>query len=152
MTNPWADEELNTGKMHRCNLHMVSGRLAGENMTGAGRAFWYQPAFFSKIAPQWHINAVGITDSSLPTVSVFAKDDNANDSYERGVVFYKGDDGKVVGVLMLNVYGSGVDVSRRLIEEARSVDDFQQLAKLYQLYRPAEAEDEEKNEEKIEKA
>ncbi|KAK5983854.1 hypothetical protein GCK32_020409, partial [Trichostrongylus colubriformis] len=111
--------------------------------------------FFSKIAPQWHINAVGITDSSLPTVSVFAKDvcffymrDNANESFERGVVFYKGDDGKVVGVLLLNVYGSGVDVSRRLIEEARSIDDFQQLAKLYQLYRPAEREDEEKNEEK----
>ncbi|KAK5970576.1 hypothetical protein GCK32_004637 [Trichostrongylus colubriformis] len=142
------DKSLGRRRVEHWENAQVSGRLAGENMTGAGKAFWYQPAFFSKIAPQWHINAVGITDSSLPTVSVFAKDDNANESFERGVVFYKGDDGKVVGVLLLNVYGSGVDVSRRLIEEARSIDDFQQLAKLYQLYRPAEPEDEEKNEEK----
>ncbi|KAK6018215.1 pyridine nucleotide-disulfide oxidoreductase, partial [Ostertagia ostertagi] len=146
------DKSLGRRRIEHWENAQVSGRLAGENMTGAGRAFWYQPAFFSKIAPHWHINAVGITDSSLPTVSVFAKDDNANESYERGVVFYKGDDGKVVGVLMLNVYGSGVDVSRRLIEEARSVDDFQQLAKLYQLYRVAEAEEDEKKEEKPEKA
>ncbi|KAK6052146.1 pyridine nucleotide-disulfide oxidoreductase [Cooperia oncophora] len=151
-TASFYDKSLGRRRIEHWENAQVSGRLAGENMTGAGKAFWYQPAFFSKIAPHWHINAVGITDSSLPTVSVFAKDDNANESFERGVVFYKGDDGKVVGVLLLNVYGSGVDVSRRLIEEARSVDDFQQLAKLYQLYRPAEPEEqEEKKEEKPEK-
>ncbi|KAJ1372313.1 hypothetical protein KIN20_034443, partial [Parelaphostrongylus tenuis] len=55
----------------------------------------YQPAFFSKIAPQWYINGVGITESSLPTVSAFAKDNNDNESCQRGVVFYKGDQGKV---------------------------------------------------------
>ncbi|KAK6049743.1 hypothetical protein COOONC_12749, partial [Cooperia oncophora] len=142
-TASFYDKSLGRRRIEHWENAQVSGRLAGENMTGAGKAFWYQPAFFSKIAPHWHINAVGITDSSLPTVSVFAKDDNANESFERGVVFYKGDDGKVVGVLLLNVYGSGVDVSRRLIEEARSVDDFQQLAKLY-----AEPEEQEKRRKK----
>ncbi|KIH52490.1 hypothetical protein ANCDUO_17410 [Ancylostoma duodenale] len=69
-------------------------------------------------------------------------DDKEN--YDRGVVFYKGDNGKVVGVLLLNVFGSGVDVARRLIEEARSVEDFQQLAKLFSLYKPAQPDDGEK--------
>ncbi|VDO35056.1 unnamed protein product [Haemonchus placei] len=145
------DKSLGRRRIEHWENAQVSGRLAGENMTGAGKAFWYQPSFFSKIAPQWNLNAVGITDSSLPTVSVFAKDDNANESYERGVVFYKGENGKVVGVLLLNVYGSGVDVSRRIIEEARSIDDFRQLAKLYELYSPLEPEQEEKSEAKSDK-
>ncbi|VDM52988.1 unnamed protein product [Angiostrongylus costaricensis] len=68
------DKTLGRRRIEHWDNAQISGRLAGENMTGAGKAFWYQPAFFSKIAPQWQINAVGITDSSLPTVSVFAKD------------------------------------------------------------------------------
>lgn len=53
---------------------------------------------------------------------------------------------KVVGVLLINVYGSAVDVSRRLIEEGRSVEDFRQLAKLYPLYKLDEPEEEKKAE------
>ncbi|CAJ0598337.1 unnamed protein product [Cylicocyclus nassatus] len=138
------DRSLGRRRIEHWENAQISGRLAGENMTGAGKAFWYQPSYFTKIAPKWHINAVGITDSSLPTVSVFAKDHDEKESYDRGVVFYKGADGKVVGVLLLNVFGSGVDVARRLIEEARSVEDFQQLAKLFSLYKPAETEESDK--------
>ncbi|EPB72563.1 pyridine nucleotide-disulfide oxidoreductase [Ancylostoma ceylanicum] len=138
------DRSLGRRRIEHWENAQISGRLAGENMTGAGKAFWYQPSYFTKIAPKWHINAVGVTDSSLPTVSVFAKDSNDKENYDRGVVFYKGDNGKVVGVLLLNVFGSGVDVARRLIEEARSVEDFQQLAKLFSLYKPAQPDDEEK--------
>ncbi|ETN74974.1 pyridine nucleotide-disulfide oxidoreductase, partial [Necator americanus] len=65
------------------------------------------------------------------------------ENYDRGVVFYKGEDGKVVGVLLLNVFGSGVDVARRIIEEGRSIEDFQQLAKLFSLYKLAQTEDKE---------
>uniref|UniRef100_A0A0K0D1B0 Pyr_redox_2 domain-containing protein n=1 Tax=Angiostrongylus cantonensis TaxID=6313 RepID=A0A0K0D1B0_ANGCA len=68
------DKTLGRRRIEHWDNAQISGRLAGENMTGAGKAFWYQPAFFSKIAPQWQISAVGITDSSLPTVSVFAKE------------------------------------------------------------------------------
>ncbi|KAL6726265.1 hypothetical protein Aduo_008253 [Ancylostoma duodenale] len=138
------DRSLGRRRIEHWENAQISGRLAGENMTGAGKAFWYQPSYFTKIAPKWHINAVGITDSSLPTVSVFAKDVDDKENYDRGVVFYKGDNGKVVGVLLLNVFGSGVDVARRLIEEARSVEDFQQLAKLFSLYKPAQPDDGEK--------
>ncbi|KAJ1372314.1 hypothetical protein KIN20_034445 [Parelaphostrongylus tenuis] len=129
------DKTLGRRRIEHWDNAQISGRLAGENMTGARKAFWYQPAFFSKIAPQWHINGVGITESSLPTVSVFAQDNNDNESCQRGVVFYKGDQGKIVGVLLLNVFGSAIDVARRLIDEARSVEDFRQLAKLFPLYK-----------------
>ncbi|WKY00938.1 hypothetical protein Q1695_015165 [Nippostrongylus brasiliensis] len=140
-TASFYDKSLGRRRMEHWEAAQVTGRLAGENMTGAGKAFWYQPAYFTKIAPRWHINAVGVTDSSLPTVSVFAKDEESNDNFERGVVFYKGDEGKIVGVLLLNVFGSSIDVSRRLIEEGKNVEDFHQLAKLYPLYKVEEPED-----------
>uniref|UniRef100_A0A1I7XJQ5 Apoptosis-inducing factor 1, mitochondrial n=1 Tax=Heterorhabditis bacteriophora TaxID=37862 RepID=A0A1I7XJQ5_HETBA len=131
---------------HWENAH-ISGRLAGENMTGAKKAFWYQPSFFTKISPHIHINAVGNTDSSLPTVSVFSKDvsgyfqkEELGRKYERGIVFYMGDKDKVVGVLLLNVFGSSIDVARRLIDDARSVTDFRELAKLFPLYEDADSE------------
>lgn len=58
-------------------------------MTGGQKAFWFafipicnissvvfrfQSSYFTKISPEYHLNAVGNTDSSLETVSVFAKD------------------------------------------------------------------------------
>ncbi|KJH48147.1 pyridine nucleotide-disulfide oxidoreductase [Dictyocaulus viviparus] len=138
------DKTLGRRRIEHWENAQISGRLAGENMTGAGKAFWYQPAFYSKIAPQWHINAVGVTDSSLPTVSAFAVDNNANNEHHRGVVFYKGDHNKVVGVLLLNVFGSSIDVARRLIDDGRSIEDFQQLVKLFPLYKPDDTKEESK--------
>jgi programmed cell death 8 (apoptosis-inducing factor) len=55
---------------------VVSGRLAGENMTGAGRAYWHQSMFWSDLGPDTGFEAIGIVDSSLPTVGVFAKATN----------------------------------------------------------------------------
>ena len=74
----------------------VSGRLAGENMTGAGKPYSHQSMFWSDLGPdvgyeaigkcgwtkiKWaivsqraHMNAcAGIVDAALPTVGVFAK-------------------------------------------------------------------------------
>lgn len=52
---------------------VVSGRLAGENMTGAGKPYWHQSMFWSDLGPDVGYEAIGIVDSSLPTVGVFAK-------------------------------------------------------------------------------
>ncbi|XP_011144588.1 apoptosis-inducing factor 1, mitochondrial [Harpegnathos saltator] len=52
---------------------VVSGRLAGENMTGAGKPYLHQAMFWSDLGPDVGYEAVGIIDSSLPTVAVFAK-------------------------------------------------------------------------------
>ncbi|KAH0954103.1 hypothetical protein HN011_010886 [Eciton burchellii] len=52
---------------------VTSGKLAGENMTGAGKPYIHQSMFWSDLGPDVGYEAVGMIDSSLPTVGVFAK-------------------------------------------------------------------------------
>ena len=52
---------------------VVSGRLAGENMAGAGRAYGHQSMFWSDLGPKIGYEAIGLVDSDLQTVGVFAK-------------------------------------------------------------------------------
>jgi len=42
-------------------------------MTGAGRPYWHQSMFWSDLGPDIGYEAIGLVDSSLPTVSVFAQ-------------------------------------------------------------------------------
>jgi programmed cell death 8 (apoptosis-inducing factor) len=51
----------------------VSGRLAGENMAGARRPYTHQSMFWSDLGPNVGYEAIGIIDSALPTVGVWAK-------------------------------------------------------------------------------
>ena len=41
---------------------------------------------------------------------------------------------QVVGCVLLNVMGAGLDVARRLIDEGRPVKEWKELSKLFQLY------------------
>jgi programmed cell death 8 (apoptosis-inducing factor) len=50
----------------------VSGRLAGENMAGARRPYLHQSMFWSDLGPSVGFEAIGIIDSSLQTVGVWA--------------------------------------------------------------------------------
>lgn len=61
---------------------VVSGRLAGENMTGAGKPYWHQSMFWSDLGPDVGFEAIGIVDSNLPTVGVYAKpcEDNTSEA------------------------------------------------------------------------
>ena len=52
---------------------VVSGRLAGENMTGAKKEYTHQSMFWSDLGPDVGYEAIGVVDSSLQTVGVFAK-------------------------------------------------------------------------------
>merc|ERR1712060_961882 len=52
---------------------VVSGRLAGENMTGAKKPYTHQSMFWSDLGPDVGYEAIGVVDSKLPTVGVFAK-------------------------------------------------------------------------------
>ncbi|XP_061936365.1 apoptosis-inducing factor 1, mitochondrial isoform X2 [Apis cerana] len=67
---------------------VVSGRLAGENMTGARKPYLHQSMFWSDLGPEVGYEAIGIVDSSLPTVGVFVKTDSdttkgsVKDTYE----------------------------------------------------------------------
>lgn len=42
-------------------------------MTGAAKPYWHQSMFWSDLGPDVGYEAIGLVDSSLPTVGVFAK-------------------------------------------------------------------------------
>uniref|UniRef100_A0A182Y019 FAD/NAD(P)-binding domain-containing protein n=1 Tax=Anopheles stephensi TaxID=30069 RepID=A0A182Y019_ANOST len=52
---------------------IVSGRLAGENMVGLNKPYTHQSMFWSDLGPRISYEAIGLIDSALPTVAVFAK-------------------------------------------------------------------------------
>uniref|UniRef100_A0A7N8WN40 Apoptosis-inducing factor 1, mitochondrial n=1 Tax=Mastacembelus armatus TaxID=205130 RepID=A0A7N8WN40_9TELE len=67
------DIRLGRRRVEHHDHAVVSGRLAGENMTGASKPYWHQSMFWSDLGPDVGYEAIGIVDSSLPTVAVFAK-------------------------------------------------------------------------------
>ena len=66
------DTQLGRRRVEHHDHAVVSGRLAGENMTGAGQAYWHQSMFWSDLGPDVGYEAIGLVDSSLPTVGIFA--------------------------------------------------------------------------------
>ncbi|XP_078045041.1 apoptosis inducing factor isoform X2 [Augochlora pura] len=74
------DIKLGRRRVEHHDHAVVSGRLAGENMTGAGKPYLHQSMFWSDLGTEVGYEALGIVDSSLPTVGVFAKSSNSNSS------------------------------------------------------------------------
>ncbi|XP_019766141.2 apoptosis-inducing factor 1, mitochondrial isoform X2 [Dendroctonus ponderosae] len=67
------DPRLGRRRIEHHDHAVVSGRLAGENMAGARNPYLHQSMFWSDLGPEVGYEAIGIVDSSLPTVGVFAK-------------------------------------------------------------------------------
>ncbi|XP_037061056.1 apoptosis-inducing factor 1, mitochondrial-like [Peromyscus leucopus] len=67
------DIKLGRRRVEHHDHAVVSGRLAGENMTGAAKPYWHQSVFWSDLGPDVGHEAIGLVDSSLPMVGVFAK-------------------------------------------------------------------------------
>lgn len=67
------DTKLGRRRVEHHDHAVVSGRLAGENMTGSGKPYWHQSMFWSDLGPDIGYEAIGIVDSTLPTVGIFAK-------------------------------------------------------------------------------
>ncbi|KAK3696726.1 hypothetical protein QZH41_013088, partial [Actinostola sp. cb2023] len=67
------DPNLGRRRVEHHDHAVVSGRLAGENMTGAGKPYWHQSMFWSDLGPEVGYEAIGLVDSDLPTVGVWAK-------------------------------------------------------------------------------
>lgn len=67
------DIKLGRRRVEHHDHAVVSGRLAGENMTGAGKPYWHQSMFWSDLGPEVGFEAIGVVDSRLPTVGVFAR-------------------------------------------------------------------------------
>jgi len=67
------DPALGRRRVEHHDHAVVSGRLAGENMTGAKKQYTHQSMFWSDLGPDVGYEAIGVVDSKLPTVGVFAK-------------------------------------------------------------------------------
>ncbi|KAK1124458.1 hypothetical protein K0M31_006812 [Melipona bicolor] len=74
------DIKLGRRRVEHHDHAVVSGRLAGENMTGARKPYLHQSMFWSDLGPEIGYEAIGIVDSSLPTVGVFVKTTNSDTS------------------------------------------------------------------------
>ncbi|KJE94219.1 programmed cell death protein 8 [Capsaspora owczarzaki ATCC 30864] len=92
-TNVWAagdvssfhDIALGRRRVEHHDHAVVSGRLAGENMTGARKPYQHQSQFWSDLGPKIGYEAIGIVDSSLETVSIWAKASAADTPQAAGV-------------------------------------------------------------------
>ncbi|GAA5810957.1 hypothetical protein MFLAVUS_004385 [Mucor flavus] len=73
------DVQLGRRRIEHHDHAVLSGRHAGENMAGASRAYNHQSMFWSDLGPEIGYEAVGLIDSQLSTVSVWAKA-TANDT------------------------------------------------------------------------
>lgn len=67
------DPNLGRRRVEHHDHAVVSGRLAGENMTGSRNPYWHQSMFWSDLGPDVGYEAIGLVDSMLPTVGVWAK-------------------------------------------------------------------------------
>lgn len=117
--------------------------------------------FWSDLGPQVGFEGIGVVDSALPTVGVFAKksasdearqvanpqpvdfkhdaqdkgkeeEDAPNDEYDKGVIFYL-KDGKVVGILLWNIFNR-INVARKVINENKKFADLNEVAKLFDIH------------------
>lgn len=195
-TNVWVagdascfyDMKLGRRRVEHHDHAVNSGKLAGRNMVGAGKAYTHQSMLWSDLGRDISFEAVGIIDSSLPTVAVFAdpnsqtekspssgstrgenndqnidkdpstgdetntqinsintsanessegpnKEDaksRVKDPYDKGVVFYL-KDGVIVGILLWNLF-SRLTIARRILNEQERYDDFNEVAKMFNLY------------------
>lgn len=67
------DPKFGRRRLEHHDHAVVTGRLAGENMTGQHKPYIHQSMFWSDLGPDVGFEAIGVVDSSLPTVGVFAK-------------------------------------------------------------------------------
>ena len=133
------DQKFGRRRVEHHDHAVVSGRLAGENMTGAGKPYWHQSMFWSDMGSDIGFEAIGVIDSSLPTFSVFAKQEDSSQKpdqnsadYSKGVVFYLKDD-SIVGILMLNIYNN-MHIARRIINDGAQNQDLNEVSKLFSIY------------------
>lgn len=157
------DIKLGRRRVEHHDHAINSGRQAGQNMVGESKPYTHQSMFWSDLGNDISFEAVGIIDSKLETVAVFAepkelekssikdstdttqpsdKGDNIEneepktssdpDKYNRGVVFYLKND-VIVGILLWNLF-SRLNTARRILNEQKKYDDFNEVAKLFNIH------------------
>lgn len=112
----------------------VTGHLAGSNMAGAGKPFFNQSTFWCDLGPNMGFEAVGVLDSALPTVAVWAKPSSTttDTEYSKGVIFYLRNK-QVVGMLLWNIF-DGIPIAKKIIRSEKAFENVADLARYFSLY------------------
>ncbi|GFU30510.1 apoptosis-inducing factor 1, mitochondrial [Nephila pilipes] len=158
------DVNLGRRRVEHHDHAVVSGRLAGENMAGNAKPYWHQSMFWSDLGPDIGFEAIGIVDSSLPTIGIFTKPNETEINEEKG----KSDadqesaskskletDSVLRAPKSADNYNKGVlfyirddvivgivlwnvfgkmPIARQVINESKSQDDVSEIAKLFELH------------------
>jgi len=136
------DPVLGRRRVEHHDHAVVSGKLAGENMAGARNPYHHQSMFWSDLGPSIGYEAIGLVDSTLPTVAIWAHNDknsspSESEDFEQGIVFYMSQDDpeheKVVGVVTWNLFGK-MGIARKVIGTATEKTDFGKLAKQFDIH------------------
>ena len=113
---------------------IMSGKQAGENMVGRKKAYMHQSMFWSDLGPKISYEAVGVLDSKLNTVGVWAKQsEESSEDYDKGVVFYMNSDRRIVGILLWNIHGK-VGMARKVLAEHKTLKDVKLAATLFNIH------------------
>ncbi|GLG99835.1 Putative apoptosis-inducing factor 1, mitochondrial [Gryllus bimaculatus] len=131
------DTKLGRRRVEHHDHAVVSGRLAGENMTGAVGVF---AKATDKDTPK---SVVSETDEGnraaseakakpvTPATSSPSPPQDGED-YGKGVIFYLRDD-IVVGIVLWNVFNR-MSVARQVLRDERKYDDLNEVAKLFNIH------------------
>jgi programmed cell death 8 (apoptosis-inducing factor) len=111
---------------------IVTGRIAGRNMTGSHKIYNSQSIFWSDFASV-SIEGIGITDSSLNTISIWANSCQKQTKFDKGVILYLSKDKVIVGVLLWNI-SNKISTARQLLSSMSVVDDINLIAKKFGLH------------------
>lgn len=158
------DVNLGRRRVEHHDHAVVSGRLAGENMAGNAKPYWHQSMFWSDLGPDIGFEAIGIIDSSLPTIGIFTKPNETDTDEEKDKsetnqesaskskletdsVFRspKSADNYSKGILfyvrddvivgiVLWNVFGKMPIARQVINESKSQDDVTEIAKLFELH------------------
>lgn len=129
-------------------------------MTGAAKPYLHQSMFWSDLGADLGYEAIGIVDSSLPTVGVFAKPnkgdgdkgdeqcfkgdkhqhDSSDNDFSKGVIFYLKED-TVVGIVLWNIFNR-MSVARQVLKDQRKYEDLNEVAKCFKIHECEEDEEE----------
>lgn len=118
--------------------------------------------FWSDLGPRVGYEAIGVINSSLKTVAIFAKSGkdnnkespveesekstatetsttttevaakNESDEFDKGVVLYLRGE-RIVGILLWNVFNR-INIARKVIAEDIRTTDYDEVAKLFNIY------------------
>ncbi|EPZ31585.1 Pyridine nucleotide-disulfide oxidoreductase-like protein 4 [Rozella allomycis CSF55] len=113
---------------------VYSGQVAAKNMMGFKDEYTHQPMFWSDLGPEISYEAVGTLDSKMMTVSVWAKETEGEEKFDRGLVFYLKND-VITGLLLFNL-PNRISLARKIIKSRMNSKDIEKVANAFEIHEP----------------